>query len=150
MNYYFYNFVQSIDISSKKTIIKSTLKYLGISLTLNKLTFKSLDKYGYSYRYYPTIELYSLINDAPNLTKIITPVAFKEFIKKFKPHIKSTSYAEIKLYEICNDDEFYQWLEKYNLEQLILNIYYDIKKLYEITTDKYYANFGEYKYVITN
>lgn len=142
---YLEEFIQSVDGRTKKSIIKTVIEFFKVTLDLSEWNHDTLENYGYSICNSELLLIYELITDIVYLPELLfTKESLEDITERFKFLFIENS-NRIDFEQLIDNDSFYEWLKIYKLDETILTLYKNIKKLYEFTENNYYRTFQEYK-----
>ena len=153
LDYYIGILLENINQDNDKSIICSIIKYFMPTIYLDNLNYKSLESCSFSAINLLTSDLLELLTEEYYiLTDLINKKAFNEFKVRFKDFIirdhNETGAYKIELSELLEDEKFYIWLQKYNIDKKIIRIYYVVKFINDFLKENYAKSFKEYKEII--
>ena len=154
-NYFIYELISMLinytNKNSEKKIINSIIKFFHLEVSVN--IKNSLEIYSYSVINSEIWNLLNYIFEFKPLDELINKEAITDFKQLFSDYFKLSNMFDeyyININEVCEKREFYEWLKKYGLDKLIMDIYYKLKIICSYCKNNSVNSFNDFKKIVNN
>ena len=122
------NYLSKTNSEKEYQTITSIIEFFHFELVLEELSYECLN--GYSYINAETADILELVTgEYVDLEELVSEKAFEEFINSFKENVKfKYGKYRIDLTELTKNEKFFNWLNKYNIDNKIMSSHNKIIK----------------------
>lgn len=122
------NYLSKTNSEKEYQTITSIIEFFHFELILEELSYECLN--GYSYINAETADILELVTgEYVDLEELVSEKAFEEFINSFKESVKfKYGKYRIDLTELTKNEKFFNWLNKYNIDNKIMSSHNKIIK----------------------
>ena len=132
------NYLSKTNSEKEYQTITSIIEFFHFELILEELSYDCLN--SYSYINAETADILELVTgEYVDLEELVSEKAFEEFINSFKEKVKfKYGKYRINLTELTKNEKFFNWLNKYNIDNKIISSHNKIvKEMNEIKKEFY-------------